>query len=550
MKRFVIGTDFGTLSARTVLVNVKTGEEVAEAVYPYPHGVMDETLPSGKRLPPNFALQHPADYPEALSHNIPEVLASAGASADEVAGICIDFTACTLIPLNGKGDPLCYEPEFADHPHAYVKLWKHHAAQAEADEINALAEARGEVWHGIYGGKISCEWALPKILEILHKAPEIYHCTARFSEAADWLTLLLTGKDVHSAAFAGYKALWNGETGYPCDDFFKALHPDLAGIVGTKLSENILGMGQVAGTLTAAGAALTGLWEGLPVAVPAIDAHAAMPALNLTEDGDLMVILGTSACHLVHGYQGVSVPGTCGYVKDGVIPGAYTYEAGQAGVGDLFDWFVRNGVPGAYEAEAKARGINLHALLREKAQGLRPGQSGLLALDWLSGNRSIFVDSDLTGLILGMTLQTRPEELYRAWIESTAYGLKLILEQYEGAGILIRNLCAAGGIAKKDEMMMQIYADVLGRPIDVAASSQAAALGCAVYAAVAAGIYPDVPTAAKAFAKPPVRTYTPVAEHSEIYEKIYAEYKKLSFLFARENDVMKVLGNLKKEALQ
>ena len=337
MARYVIGTDYGTLSGRTVLVDADTGVELAEAVLEYPHGVMDEVLPSGKKLPASYALQHPADYLEVLKATVPAVLKQAGVNAADVVGFGIDFTACTVLPVDENAIPLCMKEEYAENPHAYVKLWKHHAAQPQADEINALAGERGEAWLPIYGGKISCEWALPKILQVLREAPEVYENTARFIEAGDWMSRMLTGEETHSAVFAGYKGLWNAETGYPSNDFMKALDQGLDGIVGTKLSEKVLGMDQIAGRINEAGAALTGLAVGTPVALPMIDAHAAMPALNITGDGDLMLIEGTSACHILNANEKKCVEGICGYVKDGVIPGLYTYEAGQAAVGDIFD---------------------------------------------------------------------------------------------------------------------------------------------------------------------------------------------------------------------
>ena len=540
--KYVIGTDYGTLSGRTVLVNVETGEEVAEAVLAYAHAVMDETLPNGKKLPANYALQHPNDYLEVLRTTIPRVLQQANVSANEVIGIGIDFTACTILPIDRQGTPLCMKEKYENEPHAYVKLWKHHAAQPEADEITALAEKRNEPWLPIYGGKISSEWALPKILQVLREAPEIYNNTDRFIEAADWLSLMLTETETHSAAFAGYKGLWNAETGYPDDAFMTALDERLHGIVGTKLSEKVLGMDQTAGTLSLRGASITGLPVGIPVSLPMIDAHAAMPALNITGDGDLMMIVGTSTCHILNSTQRKNVEGICGYVKDGVIPGFYTYEAGQAAVGDSFDWYVKNCVPASYQKEADEKGINIHKLLRQKASRLKVGESGLLALDWFNGNRSILVNANLTGLILGMTLQTKPEEIYRALIEATAYGTRVIVEQYEQNGIAIKSICAAGGIAQKDEMMMQIYADVLNREIRIASSTQAGALGSAIYASVAANIYPDVKTAAEKLAKPDLKVYKPNQERHELYSKLYAEYKKLHHYFGKGgNDVMEKL---------
>ena len=544
MKKYVIGIDFGTLSGRCVLVDVESGAEVAESVLEYAHGVMDERLPSGRALPKLYALQHPQDYLDVLRFTVRDVLSRAKVSRDAVVGMGIDFTSCTVLPIDKDGVPLCFNEKYKDEPHAYVKLWKHHSAQSEADEITALAEERGEPWLGAYGRKISSEWALPKLLEILREAPEVYNDTERFVEAADWLSLMLTGKESHSAVFAGYKALWS-DGGYPSNEFMVALDKCLDGVVGTKISENVLAMDNIAGVLNDSGAELTGLNAGTSLALPMIDAHAAMPASGCTEDGDLILIVGTSSCQILNSVRKKSVEGICGYVKDGVIPGFYTYEAGQPAVGDVFDWFVKNCVPAAYTAEAAKRGISIHKLLRERASKLKVGQSGLLALDWLNGNRSVLVDSALSGMILGLTLRTRPEEIYRALIEATAFGTRMILEQYEHNGIEIKRVCAAGGIAQKDEMMMQIYADVLGKEISIAASAQAGALGSAIYAAVAAGVYPSVSAAARALAKKPVRVYTPNSDDGKAYNALYAEYKRLHDYFGKgENNVMKVLKEI------
>ncbi|MBR6708887.1 MAG: ribulokinase, partial [Clostridia bacterium] len=348
-------------------------------------------------------------------------------------------------------------------------------------------------------------------------------------------------EETHSAVFAGYKAVWNAETGYPSNDFMTALDPRLDGIVDTKLSTNVLTMEHIAGYLDANGAALTGLKAGTPLSLPMIDGHAAMPALNITEVGDFMLIVGTSFCHFLNGTAPKNVPGICGYVKDGVIPGLYTFEAGQAGGGDIFDWFVKHCVPAHYTEEANARGIGIHKLLREKASRLAVGESGLLALDWWNGNRCVLGNSNLTGMLLGMTLQTKPEEIYRVLIEATAYGFKVIIQQFEDSGFPVTNICAAGGIAQKDEMMMQIYADVLDREIQIAGTTQAAARGSAIYAAVAAGIYPDVSTAAKKLATPNVKVYRPIRENVAAYETLYTEYKTLHDYFGQTNMVMERL---------
>ena len=538
MKTYTIGIDFGTMSGRCVLVDCENGREVAEAVCQYPHGVMDDCLPGGKKLPPLYALQHPEDYLQVLRETVPSVLKKAGVSAQQVAGVGIDFTACTLLPVDKGGTPLCMLAQYADEPHAYVKLWKHHAAQPEADELNELAAKRKEPWLNAYGGRVSSEWALPKILQILRESPAIYHETARFMEAADWLVSKLVGKEIHSLPFAGYKGLYHNNA-YPTNDFMTALDKGLDGIVGTKLSENIVDFTAPAGGLSEEGAALTGLPVGTPVAVPQIDAHAAMPALQITGAGELMLIMGTSSCHIVSAETAENVKGICGHVQNGVIPGLATYEAGQAAVGDIFDWFVKNGVPSHYKEEADSRGINLHTLLTEKAEKQAVGETGLIALDWFNGNRSVLDDSQLSGMILGLTLSTKPEDIYRALLEATAFGTRMILDALK---FPVSTIKVAGGIANKNGLLMQIYADVLNREIGVCQSTQAGALGSAIYAAVASDVYPDLKEAAKAMGAPVAKRYYPNEKNHEAYKKLYEEYVTLHDYFGRGgNDVMRRL---------
>ncbi len=539
-KPYVIGIDYGTLSARAVLLDTRNGQELAEAVAAYEHGVMDERLPGGKPLPQNYALQHPQDYLNALQKTVGEVLERGKIDPSEVAGLGIDFTSCTILPVNGQGKPLCMDPAFYEEPHAYVKLWKHHGAQPEADQINNLAAEPGEKWIERYGGKVSSEWMLPKMLETLHHAPAVFKKAVRFMEAGDWLSLVLTGEESHSASMAGYKALWNEETGYPSEEFLTALHPSLAGLAGGRLSEKIKPICALAGRLNVQGAALTGLCEGTALAIPQIDAHAAMPALGIVGSGDLMMIMGTSTCHILNAERGKNIKGICGCVKDGVIPGLYTYEAGQAAVGDIFDWFVKSCVPAHYAEEAEAKNCSIHKLLREKAKKLKVGESGLLALDWHNGNRSPLNDATLSGMILGLRLTTRPEEIYRALIEATAYGTRMIVDGFVNNGVSLGEIYAAGGIAQKDEMMMQIYADVLGRDIHVAGSTQAGARGSAIYASVAGGLFESLPEASCKLALPPKMTYHPIPENVTAYQKLYQEYVTLSRYFGEGgNDVMK-----------
>ena len=533
---YTLGLDFGTLSVRALIVDTRNGRALAEAVSEYAHGVMDTTLPDGTSLPSRFALQHPRDYLDSMKAAIGEALEAAytaeGITPDRIAALGVDFTACTMLPVDGGGTPLCFDPAFADEPHAYVKLWKHHGATEEADEITALAAARGEEWLSAYGGTISCEWMLPKILETLRKAPAVFEAAHRFTEAADWVSRMLTGSETHAAAFAGYKGLWY-EGAYPSEEYLTALDPALGGLVGGKIAPAVDPVGEVAGRLTEYGAALTGLPVGTPVALPMIDAHAALPATGMTRSGDLTLILGTSTCHILNSDRLRKIQGVCGYVKDGVIPSLYTYEAGQAAVGDSFDWFVKNCVPAGYTEAAKASGLGIHAYLRSLAERKAPGESGVMALDWWNGNRSILMDQTLTGTIVGLTLATKPEDIYRALIEATAFGTRVIVEQMEKGGLPIHRIMAAGGIARKDPMMMQIYADVLNRPIEVSEATQTGALGSAIYAAMAGGAYPSVTEAADRMAAKVERVYRPDPVAVQVYGEMFGKYKELYEYFGK-----------------
>ena len=541
---YTLGIDFGTLSARAVLFDLENGAEIASEVYEYPHGVMDEDF-FGQKLPKGFALQHPRDYIEALKYCSSQIILSSGLDPTEIIGIGIDFTACTLIPLK-DGVPLCFYDEFKTDPHAYAKLWKHHGAARYAERFTDLAKKRGEKFLHLYSDITSSEWLFPKVMEILDKAPNVYAAADTFIEAGDYIVSLLTGEMKRSICQAGFKASWNKKTGYPSKAFFKELDPRLENVVEEKLRGEIVLLDKPAGKVTSSGAELTGLAVGTAVAVACIDAHSALLASGICDAGKMMLIIGTSGCHIMMNDRERYIPGISGTVEDGFVPGYYICEAGQSCVGDHFDWFVKNCVPENYVVEAKEKGINLHKLLREKAERLHPGESGLIALDWFNGNRSILNDSELSGLIIGYSLRTKPEEIYRALIEATAFGTKVILDAFESAGQLISQLYAAGGIANKDPMLMQIYADVTNKMICVSDYSQACALGSAILGSVAAGAFESISEACKVMSKPCSKVYSPIPENVELYSCLYTEYKTLHDYFGRgANDVMKRLKNMR-----
>ena len=546
MNKYSLGLDFGTLSVRAVLLNLENGEVKATSVSEYAHGIMSTTFLDGSPLPDAYALQHPRDYLDAMIAVITDCLSASDVPPACITGIGVDFTASTVLPVLEDGTPLCFTKEFENEPHAYVKLWKHHAAQAEADAINGLAKRTEAPWLDRYGGTISCEFLFPKVLEILNKAPAVYDRTFRFIEAGDWIVWMLTGKETHSVCTTGFKAMWDEKNGYPDDTFFTALHPALHGIIGTKISTDVIKLSQRAGTVTKEIAAQTGLLEGTPVAPAFIDAHAALPALGITKTGELLMIIGTSSCHILLGDKETTVPGISGYVKDGIIDGLYAFEAGQTSVGDSFEWFVSNCLPSAYAEDARLKGMNVHKYLREKATLLPPGAGGLLALDWFNGNRTPYVNGDLSGVILGLNLNTRPEQIYRALIESTAYGTKRILDLYEQNGIVIDKIYAAGGIAEKDELMMQIYADVLGREICLSGTSQACAYGSALLGSVNENGFSSLVDAACKLKQISARSYQPNPINTETYAKLYREYVALSEFFANsQNKTMEFLRRLK-----
>src|SRR5690348_2867960 len=526
----VVGVDFGTLSGRAVVVRVSDGAELGAAVRDYRHGVMDaELAATGEPLPPDWALQDPADYTDVLREAVPAALAQAGIDHRRVIGIGTDFTASTPLPVTRDGTPLCQFPGLDSRPHAYAKLWKHHAAQGQADRINAVARERREPWLARYGGKISAEWQYAKALQVLDEDPEIYQRADRWIEAADWIIRQLCGGETRNACTAGYKGI-RQDGRYPSRDYLAALNPAFAGFAEDKLEHPISPLGARAGSLTGRAAAWTRLPEGIAVAVGNVDAHVTPPAGNAIEPGRM-------------------VPGMCGVVDGGIVAGRYGYEAGQTGVGDIFAWFADHATPPAYAAEAARRGLSVHDLLSAEAAAQPPGAHGLIALDWLNGNRSVLVDHHLSGLVAGLTLATRAPDIYRALIESTAFGTRVIIDAFEDAGVSVGELVIAGGLTR-NELIMQIYADVTRRPLSLIGATQGPAQGSAIHAAVAAGAYPDVPTAAAAMGSCTRGVYTPGPASADIYDQLYAEYVTLHDYFGRgANEVLHRLRALRDRVL-
>jgi len=554
--RYSIGLDFGTESLRALLLDLDSGEELAEGSFRYPDGVIAERLPCKEATPlgADWFLQNPQDYLAGLEKVVPGLLERAGVDGAEVVGIGMDFTACTMMPTDAEGTPLCMKEQFRGDPQAWVKLWKHHGASAEAERIATVARQRKEKFLRYYAGVISSEWFMPKALETLNRSPQVYEAADTFIEGADWVAWQLTGQLARNACCAGYKAQYVAGLGWPSREFLEAVHPRLGGLFEEKVRGPIVSAGTAVGGLSEQWAAKLGLRAGTPLSAGMIDAHAGVAGCGVTEPGTMVLVLGTSFCHMMPGDKEVFFEGLAGMVKDGIVPGYYGYESGQTAGGDIYAWFVNNCAPPEYHEAARSRGIGIHDLLSAEARKLKPGQSGLLALDWLNGNRSILMDSQLSGMLLGITLNTNPEEMYRALIEGTAFGTRRILQAYEEAGVHIGRLIACGGLPEQNPFVMQVFADVCNMPIHVAASSQAMGLASAMFGAVAAGKqrggFDSIREAASSIVKPPRAVYRPDPQAAPVYDELYREYAKLHDYFGRQERIMHRLRAIKQRQRQ
>jgi L-ribulokinase len=525
--KYAIGLDYGTNSVRTLIVNVANGREVATAVWEYAHGHHGVILARD----PNLARQHPGDYLEGAEITIKKALALAkksvrGFNAADVIGIGVDTTGSTPLPVDARGIPLAFDRKFAKNPAAMAWLWKDHTGVAEAAEITELAKKIRPQYLAKCGGTYSSEWFFSKILHCLRTAPEVFAAAHTWVECADWIPAMLTGTEAPEKLMvgvcaAGHKAMYNDTWGgYPDAEFLDMLDPKL-GALRSRLCAKAHAIDRAAGILTADWAKRTGLPAGIPVAVGAFDAHLGGVGSGIAP-GTLVKIIGTSTCDMMVvpvGQQLADVPGLCGIVNGSILPGFYGLEAGQSAVGDIFNWFVNYiqpmGKAGSHEA------------LTAGAGKLKPGESGLLALDWNNGNRTILVDQRLTGLLLGQTLYTTPAEIYRALIEATAFGALTIINRLEEYGVKVGQIVNCGGIAEKNPLVMQIYADVTGRPMKVSRSAQTCALGAAIAGAVVAGAYPDYASAQKAMTGIKPRVFQPKPAAHEVYKELYVLYRKL-----------------------
>ncbi len=555
-KKFTIGIDFGTKSAKALLVDVSNGKVTASSTYRYTHGEITQWLPKSKiELPPDWALQHPLDYLNTLKRAVPKLLAESQIGPDQIIGIGVDFPGSTVIPTTSDGTPLALLADYQDDPHAWPKLWKHRGAAEKADQLTQIANDRFETFIDRYGGKINAEWFFPKLWEIYDNTSTIYNAADRIIEASDWMVWQLTGVETRNICAAGFKALWSKSEGFPLETFFGAMDHNLADVVDQKMLREITPLGKQVGELTEIAANWMKLIPGIPVTTGMLKNHAAVPGATIAEPGKMAIILDSNFVHLVLSTKEYRVPGLCGIVEDGIVPGLMAYQAGQISSGDHFTWFLENAVPSVYEREAHKRKISINTLLEEKASALQPAEAGLVALDWWHGNRSILVDSELTGLILGYSLQTKPEEVYRALLEATIFGTRKIFETFIASGVPINEIIVTGGDPAKNDLLLKILANVTRMEIKAAECPDTSALGSAIYAAVAAGEgrggYATIQDATKKMAHLKNKTYLPNNNDKKTYSRIYSEYTLLHDYFGYgHNNAMKRLKNLRDSILE
>jgi len=557
--KYSIGLDYGTNSVRTVIVDTANGREVATAVWNYSQGTQGVILSRD----PNLARQHPADYVNGAEITIKKALASArktvkGFQADQVIGIGVDTTGSTPLPVDREGRPLALNRRFAKNPAAMAWLWKDHTGVAEAAEITELAREIRPQYLAKCGGTYSSEWFFSKILHCLRTSPDVFEAAHLWVECADWVPAMLTGTEAPDKltvgiCAAGHKGMYSEDWGgYPDAEFLSRLHPQL-GELRARMRPNAKAIDQAVGSLTAEWAKRTGLPANIPVAVGAFDAHLGGVASGI-QPGTLVKIIGTSTCDMMvvpMSDKLADIPGLCGIVPGSILPGYYGLEAGQSAVGDIFNWFVNYIQP-------LGKKLGTHEALSAEASRLVPGESGLLALDWNNGNRTILVDQRLSGLLLGQTLYTTPAEVYRALVEATAFGALTIIQRFEEYGVKVEQIVNCGGIAEKNPLVMQVYADVTGRPIRISRSAQTCALGAAIAGAVVAGKkaggfdnYTDA-QAAMTGLKP--KAFQPNAKAHAVYERIYSLYRKLHDSFGTQQPngslygVMKELIQIRNEA--
>lgn len=541
MEAYSIGLDYGSEEVRAVLCDMQ-GHVIAKAGFLYPHGVITNRLPDGTPIGAEYVLHDPRDYVEGLHYLMRELFQGREELRKCVKGIGLDITECTMVPLDKAGEPLCFSKEYESDPDAYIKLWKHHGAQEQADRLTEVAKERNEAFLPYYGERIFCETMFPKMLEIYEKARHIYDAADAFVEMADWLTFYLTGSKTCGMGNAGCTMLFSKEEGYPSANYLENVSAGFSGVV-EKLSDDLVPVGTSVGTLKKELCEAFGLPENVRVAPGMGDCQAAIAGAGVYEAGKLLCVMGTSSCDLMVYPEKKPIPGLYGIASDNIIPGMVGYEAGQSTFGDLFKWFKNHWIPQSYTEASVKRGETVFDYLNSLIADRDPSQIDILALDWWNGNRSVLLDSDLSGMVVGMHAGTSCEDIYLALMEALAFGKRRIVEQFKNAGIEVDRLYATGGVPTKNPPFMQILADVCDMPVHVLEEENCSCLGSAVYGAFAGagGMFPTLQDAIRAIGSRVNRIYEPRAQYTAGLMELYEDYKRLHDYFGLENKVMRRL---------
>lgn len=538
---YAIGFDFGTETGRALLIHTETAEIITTIEVAYPHGVIAKQL-NDRPLKSTMVLQNPIDYEWTLKELTERVVKETNISKEQIKGIGIDFTSSTVLPVTRDFEPLMKTAEFSNNPHAYAKLWKSHSADKEANIITE--RLAGHPYLEKYGNIISSEWLLPKLLEVIHDEPIVFNKMDYFIEAGDWLVSKLTGRLVRSNCMAGYKGLWQKSDAYLNRATLASIHPALEEVYDTKLRGDVLPVGTFVGYLREEMANWLGLSCETAVGVGMIDAHAAVIGAGVSEPNELLIVVGTSSCHLLLSEKETVIPGISGVVEDGIIPGLFAYEAGQVAVGDIFSYFVKKQLPEKYYIEANLAGNSVFDVLNDYASKLEVGESGLVALDWHNGNRTPFVNPNLSSVMVGETLLTESHEVYRALVESTAFGTKVILDLFERNHVPVKRVVLTGGIPRKNHFLVQVYADVLQKEITVINQDHVPALGAAIIGIAAAKREP-LKNLIKQYAAKQIVQFKPNSQNQQKYQQLFEIYQKLSAIFGKNETILKDLNELK-----
>ena len=538
-KKYSIGLDFGTLAARAVLVDIETGKEEAVSVFEYRDAVIESFLPGTDiELPKDYALQNPKDYIEAVPTLLKDILAVSGVNAEDIIGIGVDATATTVIALDENYEPLCFQEKFRDDPHSWIKLWKHHGAQPQADRFNHSARTCNAAFLKRCGGKVSAEWFFPKLIETFEKSPEVFNAASCFLELGDWIVYLLTGNICKSSALAAIHAGWNEEDGYPENAIFERIAPGIVPGIDRNREIPIVPVFSKAGNLSESMAEMTGLPVSTPVSAAASDSPIALLSMGVADECTAVLILGTSSVLMALSMEESCIPGAMSCVKNQMMPRFVGNMFGQSAVGDVFGWFTDNMLPHEYYLKAEKNGETVFQLIDRYVSRLKPDDKNVMALGWLNGSRCL-QNSELSGLLVGLKLSTKPEEIYLAFIESIAFELKKMINSMNASGMNIGSVRACGGISRKSPVIMQILADVLQLPVYTTQSKETVGHGAAIMGAAAADSEPDAYKRVCKYVSSMKcgvsACYRPDPDRREVYERRFEKYLQLYSYFGEEN---------------